>query len=96
MPLTTSTALVRAEGLDHNFGDVDSADRGRQGMKALPRVKAPSTAVVATSDMYAIGARTAVHDEGLQVPQDMCVVSFDDIMITAFRNPPADHDPAVA
>lgn len=82
------TEFVWAEGPSDDFGDVDSADRGRQGMKALLRLKERPTAVVAINDMYAIGACAAVREEGLQVPHDVSVVGFDDIMIAAVYNPP--------
>lgn len=81
------TELVWTEG-PSDFGDVDGADRGQQGMKALLRIDDPPTAVVAINDMYAIGACAAVHEEGLRVPQDVSVVGFDDIMIAALYNPP--------
>jgi DNA-binding LacI/PurR family transcriptional regulator len=82
------TELVWAEGPSDDFGDVDSADRGRRGMKALLGIQGPPTAVVTINDMYAIGACAAVTEEGLQVPQDISVVGFDDITIAALYNPP--------
>jgi DNA-binding LacI/PurR family transcriptional regulator len=82
------TELVWAEGPNDDFGDVDSADRGKHGMKALLGIKDPPTAVVTINDMYAIGACAAVHEEGLRVPQDVSVVGFDDIVIAALYNPP--------
>jgi DNA-binding LacI/PurR family transcriptional regulator len=82
------TELVWAEGPSDDFGDVDSADRGHQGMKALLRIEDPPTAVVTINDMYAMGACAAVHEEGLRVPQDVSVADFDDIMIAALYNPP--------
>jgi DNA-binding LacI/PurR family transcriptional regulator len=82
------TELVWDEGPGDDFGDVDSAERGRQGMKALLQIEDPPTAVVAINDMYAIGACAAVHEKGLRVPQDMSIVGFDDIMIAALYNPP--------
>lgn len=80
--------FVRAEGAGDDFGDVDGADRGQQGMRALLRVEDPPTAVIAINDMYAIGACAAVREEGLRVPEDVSVVGFDDIMIAALYNPP--------
>jgi DNA-binding LacI/PurR family transcriptional regulator len=80
--------LVWAEGPSDDFGDVDSADRGQQAMRALLRIKDPPSAVVAINDMFAIGACAAAHEEGLRVPRDVSVVGFDDIMIAALYNPP--------
>jgi DNA-binding LacI/PurR family transcriptional regulator len=80
--------LVWARGAGGGFGDVDSADLGQQGMKALLRLRRPPTAIVAINDMYAIGAIAAAHETGLRVPQDVSVVGFDDIMMAALYNPP--------
>lgn len=83
-----SEDLVWAEGPADGFGDVDSADRGRQAMTALLALGRPPTAVVAINDMYAIGACAAAHEQGLLVPEELSVVGFDDIMIAALYNPP--------
>jgi LacI family transcriptional regulator len=36
----------------------------------------------------AVGALRALHEHGVRVPEDMAVVGFDDIEISAFLNPP--------
>ena len=45
------------------------------------------TALFAFNDVSAIGAMRAFRDAGLDVPQDISVVGFDDIQIAAFHNP---------
>jgi len=45
-------------------------------------------AVVAASDMIAIGVIRALLDRGLRVPQDVAVTGFDDIVTASFYNPP--------
>lgn len=45
-------------------------------------------AVVAASDMIAIGVIRALLDRGLAVPRDVGVVGFDDIVTASFFNPP--------
>ncbi|MEV0437602.1 LacI family DNA-binding transcriptional regulator [Streptomyces spectabilis] len=46
------------------------------------------TAVVCASDMMALGAVRAVRDRGLEVPDDVSVVGFDDSVLIAFTDPP--------
>ena len=56
-------------------------------MLNLMRLPAPPTAVVASTDIMAIGALHAAEVHGLRVPQDVSVVGFDDLPISAFMNP---------
>ncbi len=46
------------------------------------------TAVVCASDMMALGAIRAARGLGLQVPEDVSVVGFDDSPLIAFTDPP--------
>ncbi|RFU84534.1 LacI family transcriptional regulator [Streptomyces triticagri] len=46
------------------------------------------TAVVCASDMMALGAVRAVRRRGLDVPDDVSVVGFDDSQLIAFTDPP--------
>ncbi|WP_156725250.1 LacI family DNA-binding transcriptional regulator [Streptomyces apocyni] len=46
------------------------------------------TAVVCASDMMALGAIRAARQRGLQVPDDISVVGFDDSPLIAFTDPP--------
>jgi len=45
------------------------------------------TAIFAFNDLSAIGAITALHDAGMQVPAQVSVVGFDDILAAATNNP---------
>lgn len=45
-------------------------------------------AVVAASDLIAIGVIRALQDRGRRVPEDVAVVGFDDIAAAAYFNPP--------
>jgi DNA-binding LacI/PurR family transcriptional regulator len=44
--------------------------------------------VVASSDRYALGAIDAVRARGLEVPDDVGVVGYDDVAIAPFASPP--------
>lgn len=61
---------------------------GEAAMAELLALQAPPTAVFATSDTVAIGALRAIRRQGLQVPQDIAVVGFDDISYTEYFDPP--------
>jgi alanine racemase len=46
------------------------------------------TAILAMSDVMAIGVISAARELGLEVPRDLSVVGFDDLEIAAYANPP--------
>lgn len=48
----------------------------------------PFDAIVAASDLIAIGAIRALGERGLRVPDDIAVTGFDDILAARFVNPP--------
>lgn len=58
-----------------------------QTLLALPPARRP-TAVVALTDLMAIGVMNAAADAGLQVGPDLAVVGFDDAPITGYLRPP--------
>jgi DNA-binding LacI/PurR family transcriptional regulator len=61
---------------------------GTQAMKALLQLPLRPTAVIASNDMMAIGALSAIHDAGLKVPEDISIVGFDDIAFARMTQPP--------
>jgi LacI family transcriptional regulator len=52
-----------------------------------PGAKAP-TAVIAYNDMVAIGAMDAIKQKGLSIPDDISIIGFDDISLSAEVMPP--------
>lgn len=58
------------------------------GMRELLRLTPCPTAVFAASDSMAIGALRAIHEAGLECPDDIAVVGFDDLPIASYANPP--------
>ncbi len=62
-------------------------DGGHDAMARLLSGKTRPTAVLASNDMTAIGALGAIHERGLRVPEDISIVGFDDIQISAFTQP---------
>ena len=67
----------------------DFTDKGgRQAMQLLLASGAPFTAVFCCNDESAVGARLALFEQGIRVPQDISIVGFDDLPISAFMTPP--------
>ena len=62
-------------------------DGGHEAMSRLLDHKAYPTAVIASNDMTAIGAMGAAFERGLYIPQDISIVGFDDIELSAFTQP---------
>lgn len=81
-------ALVWEGGHASGTGDVEGAEIGREGAKALLELDHPPTALVTINDMYALGAYAGVADCGLRVPDDISIVGFDDIAMASIANPP--------
>lgn len=52
-------------------------DFGRRAMRQLLIDRRGLTAVFATTDMIGLGAIACLHEEGIEVPRDMSVLSFD-------------------
>lgn len=63
-------------------------DGGRMAMEELLQLTALPTAILASNDLTAIGAIGSIHQHGLRVPEDISVIGFDDIEISAALYPP--------
>ncbi|TMD16298.1 MAG: LacI family transcriptional regulator [Chloroflexi bacterium] len=70
---------------------------GTRAFESLPRGKRQPTGLLAMSDMAAIGVMNAAQAAGVRVPEDLSVVGFDDIPLSAWTNPPLTtvHQPIV-
>jgi DNA-binding LacI/PurR family transcriptional regulator len=60
---------------------------GVAALEALVALPVPPTAVVASTDVLAIGVLHAADRLGLRVPDDLSVIGFDDIHVAAFTVP---------
>ncbi|WP_424768520.1 LacI family DNA-binding transcriptional regulator [Paenibacillus sp. sgz302251] len=61
---------------------------GYTAMKEILAGQIRPTACFIASDPMAIGALKALQEAGVRVPEEMALVGFDNIEITAFMNPP--------
>lgn len=68
-------------------GDYRPASGVAQG-RALLDLPEPPTAIFAFNDLMAMGAMQAAHERGLRVPEDLAVIGFDGLPLTAFTSPP--------
>lgn len=65
-----------------------SSNSGYEVMNQLLQQSSRPTACFVGSDPMAVGALRALHEHGMRVPEDMAIVGFDDIEISAYLNPP--------
>ncbi|HOU13353.1 MAG TPA: LacI family DNA-binding transcriptional regulator [Anaerolineae bacterium] len=65
-----------------------STDSGAEQMQRLLLARPDLDAVFANSDLMAVGAINALHEQGRRVPEDVAVVGYDDLSIAMFNNPP--------
>lgn len=75
--------------LDRNYiteGEF-SKDSGYENMKKLLGLKEIPTALVVTDDVMAFGAIDAIKHSGLRIPEDIEIVSFNNVPIAEFCNP---------
>lgn len=67
--------------------DATSPELGYPALQRLLAVGKRFTAVVCFNDLSAIGAIRALQDFGMNVPEDVSVIGFDDIRGAAFHTP---------
>ena len=60
---------------------------GARAFDSLPKGRRRPTAILAMSDMAAIGAMGAASAAGLRVPDDISVVGYDDLPMAAWTSP---------
>jgi len=60
---------------------------GVSAVQRLSELPDPPTALVASTDVLAIGALHGAHEHGLRVPDQLSIAGFDDIPVAAFTVP---------
>lgn len=65
-----------------------SPESGLSGLDLLLDLPVRPTALVCFNDLMAIGALKALQQAGLRVPQDFSITGFDNIVFSAYTNPP--------
>jgi LacI family transcriptional regulator, galactose operon repressor len=96
--LNTSTAIERIKGAKKLLEDKGlefdpnlllvcnfSRELAYHATQKFLSMKAPPSAIFAGNDFMALGAREAVLDANLKVPEDMALIGFDDIAFSSLR-----------
>lgn len=65
-----------------------STDEAYQAARVFLSRRRDFTAIVAGSDMMAIGILRALHEAGLRVPEDVSLTGFDDVVLSQYTTPP--------
>ena len=65
-----------------------SREAGYEAACVLLALPDPPTAIFAASDLQAIGVYQAAREAGMRIPDDLSVVGFDDLPVTAWIDPP--------
>jgi LacI family transcriptional regulator len=100
-PMTLTSARIRRQAfiaslkrkrIRYNPAFIEAGDHrmsgGHDAMERLLHRPTRPTAVLASNDMTAIGAMGAIFEQGLSVPEDLSVIGFDDIDLSAYTQPP--------
>lgn len=61
---------------------------GNEAAQELLSRKSPFSAIFSFNDVSAVGAISALREAGLQVPRDVSVIGFDDVLFAATSHPP--------
>ncbi len=69
------------------YADFDPAS-GYERMKSILNTGKKITAVFVASDNVAMGAKAALREAGLKIPQDISLIGFDDLPWARFADPP--------
>ena len=75
------------EAPDSPYDDAELVNVGRRIGKEIVEKKKRPTALVAMSDIIAIGVIAGLHDGGLRVPRDLSIVGIDDLYLDALISP---------
>lgn len=70
------------------YGHYSKLDKSCEACERLLQNKDRPTAVVAFNDMIAAGALRCIQKYDLRIPEDIEIVGFDDIPLSAYFNPP--------
>jgi LacI family transcriptional regulator len=69
------------------YGPVSLAS-GALGMESLLALKQRPTAVIATNDVFAVGAMIKCRERGIRIPEDIAVTGVDNTDLGATQTPP--------
>lgn len=83
--MTSHKLPLKSEWIEDGYFTIEG---GYAAMKRILGAKERPSAVFIASDLMAHGAYRAIQEEGLSIPEDISVISFDDIEMSQYVNPP--------
>jgi LacI family transcriptional regulator len=99
-PLKVKSAINRLEGyrialkknhIEYKEELVEEGDfriaGGYKAMKKLLKLSELPTAIFAANDLVAMGAMQAIQQKKYHIPEDFCIIGFDDIKLASFVYP---------
>jgi len=100
-PLHLKSALARREAFKQSMAEIGlrvapelivvgdhTMEGGMREFAKLMHLRNYPTAIVCSNDMTAIGVMREAYEYGINIPQDLSVVGFDDIRLSHFTIPP--------
>jgi DNA-binding LacI/PurR family transcriptional regulator len=69
-------------------GSDPGPEPGHEATQELLARNSPFSAIFSFNDASAVGAITALREAGLQIPRDVSIVGFDDVLFAASSHPP--------
>ena len=100
-PLQLKSALARKNGFETSMREIGLPVRtefivegdhrlegGKRALQELSRLRERPTALLCSNDMSAIGVIREAFELGINVPQELSVIGFDDIRMADFMIPP--------
>ncbi len=82
-----ATAGLTLDDACIHYGPIALAS-GSEGMRKLLALKKRPTAVIATNDVFAVGAMVACREAGVRIPQDVSITGVDNTDLGATQTPP--------
>lgn len=100
-PLRLKSAVARKEAFCQSMNEIGlevapemialgdhTLEGGMRALAELMKATNPPTAVLCSNDMTAIGVMRQAYDFGVNVPEELSVIGFDDIRFSEFIIPP--------
>ncbi len=100
-PLKLKSALARKDAFEGSMREIGLPVRtefivqgdhrlegGKRALQKLSRLRDRPTALLCSNDMTAIGVIRQAFELGIEVPQELSVIGFDDIRMADFMIPP--------
>jgi len=98
-PLRLKSAVARRDAFEQSMKEIGlepsliavgdhTVEGGMRSFSELWQNRTLPTAILCSNDMTAIGVMREAYQGGIQIPQDLSLIGFDDIRLSQFVTPP--------